>query len=307
MGGATGHIFSGVIADRPAFGMADRYFWATDEHILYQDTGAAWVKVAAADYPDLDSIPASFTPSAHKATHEDTGGDEINVAGLLGETAELTTHKADVANPHSVSAAQAVADVAGAAAAVQDNLDTHEGLPNIHHAKTTLFTDLTDRFTLAQAHRGADGKILLFQGAGADPIEQVNAGCLTVSIFRINAGTGTSIDPENINDGDTSGPVNMFGAVDKYTEVLFPDQKLIKQFRQFGDAAHTGDGVWKIQYLDSESVWQDWVIGISVRDSSDWGNWDSSGAMVATTGIRLVCTTRDSEGNNYIRELEVKY
>ncbi|GAI28308.1 unnamed protein product, partial [marine sediment metagenome] len=66
-----------------------------------------------------------LAPKAHKLTHQDGGADEISVAGLLGETAELTTHKADVANPHQVTAAQAVADPAGSAAAVQGNLDTH--------------------------------------------------------------------------------------------------------------------------------------------------------------------------------------
>jgi len=34
-------------------------FWSTDEHILYRDTGAAWVKIAAADHADLDGIGAS--------------------------------------------------------------------------------------------------------------------------------------------------------------------------------------------------------------------------------------------------------
>lgn len=34
-----------------------------------------------------------------------------------------------------------------------------------------VFSDLTGRWTLAQAHRGADGRILVFKGAAADPIE----------------------------------------------------------------------------------------------------------------------------------------
>lgn len=37
---------SGTLAARPAFGIVDRYYWATDIDILFRDTGAAW-EVAA--------------------------------------------------------------------------------------------------------------------------------------------------------------------------------------------------------------------------------------------------------------------
>jgi len=49
---------------------------------------------------------------------------------------------------------------------------THKSDVSAHHAKTTLFSELTDRWTLAQAHRGADGKIMVFKGPGADPVEE---------------------------------------------------------------------------------------------------------------------------------------
>ena len=35
----------------------------------------------------------------------------------------------------------------------------------------SAFTKLTGRWTLAQAHRGADGKVLVFKGPAADPVE----------------------------------------------------------------------------------------------------------------------------------------
>jgi hypothetical protein len=35
----------------------------------------------------------SASPAAHASTHQDGGSDEINIAGLSGEPAELTTHK----------------------------------------------------------------------------------------------------------------------------------------------------------------------------------------------------------------------
>ncbi|GAI96437.1 unnamed protein product, partial [marine sediment metagenome] len=42
---------------------------------------------------DADSKVAQ-DPKAHKASHETGGGDEISIAALAGESAELTTHKA---------------------------------------------------------------------------------------------------------------------------------------------------------------------------------------------------------------------
>ncbi|MBA7574410.1 hypothetical protein ES708_16216 [subsurface metagenome] len=42
---------------------------------------------------DADSKCAQ-DPKAHKASHETGGGDEISIAALAGESAELTTHKA---------------------------------------------------------------------------------------------------------------------------------------------------------------------------------------------------------------------
>lgn len=45
------------------------------------------------DYPDLTNIPSTFTPSAHKTSHENGGGDEISLTGLSGKSAELDTHE----------------------------------------------------------------------------------------------------------------------------------------------------------------------------------------------------------------------
>jgi len=43
-----------VIANRPAFGNRGVLFFATDEKILYRDTGTAWEKVGVVDAADLD-------------------------------------------------------------------------------------------------------------------------------------------------------------------------------------------------------------------------------------------------------------
>lgn len=40
-----------------------------------------------------DYLPGE-APTAHASTHEASGSDEVSVAGLAGEPATLTTHKA---------------------------------------------------------------------------------------------------------------------------------------------------------------------------------------------------------------------
>lgn len=83
----AGLILSGTVAARPAAATLDRYYWATDEHILYRDTGAAWVKAAGADLADLDGvltdgqIPAAIARDAelHGQAHAIDGGDHAGV------------------------------------------------------------------------------------------------------------------------------------------------------------------------------------------------------------------------------------
>ena len=51
--GLPGAILSGTLADRPAFGVAGRFYWATDEQMFYYDTGAAW---EAPDHVYLENV-----------------------------------------------------------------------------------------------------------------------------------------------------------------------------------------------------------------------------------------------------------
>lgn len=96
-------MLAGALSSRPAAGVAGRFYWTTDEHILYRDSGSAWAKVAVADYADLDSIPSSFAPSAHASSHQDGGSDEISIQGLAGTPAELTNHLNDTTDAHDAS------------------------------------------------------------------------------------------------------------------------------------------------------------------------------------------------------------
>lgn len=52
----------------------------------------------------LDDSSATRTPTAHKASHQDGGADEISLAALDGEPATLTTHKAATTGVHGAGA-----------------------------------------------------------------------------------------------------------------------------------------------------------------------------------------------------------
>jgi len=49
-------MLADTIANRPSAGIEGRFFWSTDEHILYRDNGSSWDKVAVADHDDLSNI-----------------------------------------------------------------------------------------------------------------------------------------------------------------------------------------------------------------------------------------------------------
>ena len=49
----------------------------------------------------IDEVDAAF--DNHSARHETGGADEINLAGLNGESAELATHKADTTTAHGIN------------------------------------------------------------------------------------------------------------------------------------------------------------------------------------------------------------
>ena len=62
-------------------------------------------------------------------------GDAETLGGHEASELDQSSHVTDTSNPHHVTAAQAGADPAGSAAAVQANLDTHAADPAAHHAR----------------------------------------------------------------------------------------------------------------------------------------------------------------------------
>lgn len=173
------HIYADTVGNRPAFGFPDRYFWATDEHILYRDTGGAWEKVAVADYPDLDSIPASFTPAAHKDDHDpEDGGDPLDAAapGAIDENAnaEGSSHsfaRADHNHQHTAALHEngggAELDLVGMSGLLAD--DQHVLDAEVLNVAAALLHASRHIPGGADPMRWTLNKLLLGAGAGADP------------------------------------------------------------------------------------------------------------------------------------------
>lgn len=78
-------MLAGTLVARPAAGVAGRFYFTTDEHIVYRDTGAAWVKVGTADHADLDGITVDdHHAQLHADEHLDGAAQEIDVGDLAG-------------------------------------------------------------------------------------------------------------------------------------------------------------------------------------------------------------------------------
>ncbi len=143
-----GLILCDIVANRPAAGTANRFFWATDEHILYRDTGSAWVKAAVADHADLDGIGASD----HHAKYTDAEAK----AACVSDT------------PYDGTGWNGVTDVAPSKNAVRDELeghyaaaDPHSGyvLESLFDAKGDIIVATADNMPTRLAV-GTDGQVL---------------------------------------------------------------------------------------------------------------------------------------------------
>ena len=97
---------------------------------------------------------------------------------------------------------------------IDSKIATHAGVESAHHAKTTLFSTLIDRWDLAQAHRGADGKIMVFKGPAADPVEEDMVKYTEASVSGNSGGDGAWHDALDV---DTRG-MKSFSAVVKNTD-----------------------------------------------------------------------------------------
>jgi len=167
------------------------------------------------------------------------------------------------------------------------------------------------RVTVSELPAMTDERI--WKGTGVDveevdlPTEGVGLES-TVARFQANAATGDfAVSPEHINNNNTALDARA-DTIDQYAEVDFGIVVSIRRYRQYGHAAATGDGVWKIQYYNlATHAWADWATGIALRATADWSDLVTV-SEVLTDKIRLVCTTVDTGiVDSAIGELEVIY
>ncbi len=74
---------------------------ATPGDIAENHTAAEGTSASLARADHEHGTPANYTPSGHKTSHENDGGDEISVAGLSGELADAQPAKAHAADHKS--------------------------------------------------------------------------------------------------------------------------------------------------------------------------------------------------------------
>jgi len=124
-------------------------------------------------------IGEGAAPGAHAANHENGGSDEINLAGLSGEPAELTTHKDATTGVHGVGAST-VDSVADRDAAIS----THAGNASAHHTKTgdNEVYGLLAQGLVSRPAAGIDGRLyyatdegILYRDTGAAWEEKARA------------------------------------------------------------------------------------------------------------------------------------
>lgn len=113
-------------------------------------------------------------------------GDSLIIGGPLGWSWQPTldtTHHGALAGPANAHRHSDLANIGPDNHHARDHATRHQdgGADEIGVAglsgeladeQKSAFTKVTGRWTLAQAHRGADGKIMVFKGPAADPVEE---------------------------------------------------------------------------------------------------------------------------------------
>lgn len=182
-----------------------------------------------------------------------------------------------------------------------DALTSHTGVAAAHHTKTIDASELSaGLLPLARLPATLTDK-------DADTLDGYHAvdliaPSLTVELFQTNAGTGTAINPQQINDNDI-GTLCRF-LLDDYVEVVFPASYKISEFRYWGTNSHTEDGRYKIQHWDG-AAWIDNTINIPTNPAG-WTDWLPLTTIVSTTKIRMVETVADTWPFNDCFELEMR-
>ena len=208
-----GTILSNVLASRPAAANVDRFFWATDEHILYRDTGAAWVKASVADHPDLDSAGPDDHHSQSHSDGDHTAGfaaptGVIDIGEAAAEGAGATHSRSDHQHGFTAPSAGYPLDVAAAEAdgtattpARSDHGHAHGSgySPDAHHARSHDHSQAADGDTVTPATLNIPFAVTPAQTAEGQAVWDSDGDRLTVGT---GAGRKTLLNGEDADGAD---------------------------------------------------------------------------------------------------------
>ena len=211
-----GTILSNVLASRPAAANVDRFFWATDEHILYRDTGAAWVKASVADHPDLDSAGPDDHHSQSHSDGDHTAGfaaptGVIDIGDAAAEGAGATHSRSDHQHGFTAPSAGYPLDVAAAEAdgtattpARSDHGHAHGSgySPDAHHARSHDHSQAADGDTVTPATLNIPFAVTPAQTAEGQAVWDSDGDRLTVGT---GAGRKTLLNGEDVPGGELGG------------------------------------------------------------------------------------------------------
>ena len=104
--GGVASFKKGLLSERPVSGGPGEFYFSTDVQRLSEGNGSGWSTRAVSRFEDLVNRPASFPPTAHKASHQIGGADALTPAdvgaiaaaekGVAGGVATLRSDTAKV-------------------------------------------------------------------------------------------------------------------------------------------------------------------------------------------------------------------
>jgi len=203
---------------------------------------------------ETEDYDKSATPTAHKTTHQDGGSDEISVAGLDGEPAQLTVHK-DAADPHPgyrLESADHSHQTTGAGAGQLDHglAITAASLLDDDHTQYAFLAGRAGGQTLIGGTAVAD--ILKLQGTSGN-------GTLTSPAIQLLVGNaGATVGATVLNNGNVGiGTASPLSLLDVNGNIILSGSSRYMDFGSIAGSSGYGfrDNAGTIEFKSSGGSW----------------------------------------------------
>jgi hypothetical protein len=205
----TAVIMSGLIAARPAFATAGRLYWATDENILYRDTGAAWVNIGTLDLADMtERLYASLTSRTHGNVDHTVAVAPVDVTkAAAAEGVSAAVARADHKHDITTAAPTGAVDIGDAAAEGVATTTARADHQHAHAAPVAAYPVDTD------FNAEADG--VATTPARSDHRHNIPAPAAPANVTKEVAAAGTATSParaDHKHDITTAVPADVTNA-----------------------------------------------------------------------------------------------